>query len=96
MKENNPIDFKLQMAMIKVRNLLTKLLQDIRTARKHYDAVHEAIIDSNKTMFSDPEKIYEKHLKEHEDIFEPSCADAPEEVRLDKSGMHCVGRHSRI
>jgi len=68
MKENNPIDFKLQMAMITVKNLLTKLLHQIRTARKHYEAVHEAIIDTSQALFSDPQKIYDKHLKEHEGI----------------------------
>jgi len=69
MKQNNSIDFSIQMAMITVKNSLIKLRHQIRSARKDYKAVNEAI-DSSAAIFSDPQKIFDRHLKEHEETLE--------------------------
>jgi len=75
-KNNNAIDYKLQMAVITVKNLLTKLLRDMRSAKKYYEEVNKAIVDSDKEVFPNPRNIFVSHLKEHEEIID-KYADGP-------------------
>jgi len=75
-KINNAIDYKLQMAVITVKNSLTKLLREMRSAKRYYGEITKAIVDSGKEVFPNPRNIFESHLKEHEEIFN-KYADGP-------------------
>jgi len=67
-KNHSAIDYTLQIAIISVKNSLTKLLSDIRNAKVHYGLVQEAISKDDERVFTNPRKIFEEKLKEHEDI----------------------------
>jgi len=67
-KSHSSIDYTLQVAIIAVKNKLTKLLGDIRSAKVHYGLVNKAITDNNMQVFNNPTSIFEKNLKEHEDV----------------------------
>jgi len=67
-KHHSAIDYTLQVAIISVRNSLTKLLNDIRSAKAHYGLVNKAISKNDGQVFPNPTKIFEEKLKEHEQI----------------------------
>jgi len=67
-KHSSMIDYTLQMAIISVKNSLTKLLNDMRSAKGNYGLVIDAINDSSKQVFPNPRSIFDAQLKEHEDI----------------------------
>jgi len=67
-KNHSTIDYTIQMAIISVKNSLTKLLNDMRSAKGNYGLVIGAIEDSSKQVFPNPRRIFDAQLKEHEDI----------------------------
>jgi len=75
-KKNNAIDYKLQMAIITVKNLLTELLREMRSAKGYYGEINKAIMDAGKTVFPNPKDIFEHHLEEHQEIID-KYADGP-------------------
>jgi len=64
-KENFAIDYTIQKEIITVKNGLNRLLEQIRNANKYYN---ELSIHNKKTVFPDPQEIYDDHLKEHEKV----------------------------
>lgn len=69
-KTNHAIDYKLRMAVISVKNSLTELLREMRTAKVDYGKVITAIDDEDKKVFKNPRKIFEDKLKKHTEIIQ--------------------------
>merc|ERR1719289_102675 len=68
MEKNSPVDYKLQVAVISAKNLLTKLLSQMKKAQHHYGEMNNAI-NNDTAMFPDPKELWDVHLKEHEQLF---------------------------
>jgi len=64
-KHHSGIDYTLQVAIISVKNSLTKLLSDITSGKKHFEKVEEAISKSDVQVFQNPTGIFDEKLKEH-------------------------------
>jgi len=67
-KNHSAIDYTLQIAIISVKNSLTNLLKEIRSAKGHYGLVTNAIGKNNRHIFPNPRKIFDDQLEDHEDV----------------------------
>jgi len=68
--EEKAIRWQLELAVIKARNDLTRLLDALKKAKYDYSLIDTAMVEEQASLFTEPQRIFDRHLKEHQEIIE--------------------------